>query len=161
MKLNVGCGQYPIREPGWINLDRLPYGDIVCKVVDTLPFKSNVFDEIYAGHFIEHLSIDNAISFLKECHRCLKLNSRLVITIPDYIKIFQQFDFIEANRMITSSFPKLTPFGFDNDQHWSIWDVSNLIKVMNNTGFRNVREIPDYPHLVARVGWQSIVEGYK
>ena len=81
-KLNLGCGN-DIRE-GYVNLDKakLEGVDIVHNLEQLpLPFKDNEFDEIYAKDIIEHLDY---IPLLKELHRILKPNAKLIIMSPHY-----------------------------------------------------------------------------
>jgi len=48
-----------------------------------LPFRSNVFEKIYASHVIEHL--DYPDRFLSECYRVLKRGGRLFIYTPNFL----------------------------------------------------------------------------
>lgn len=82
MRVNVGCGNYPLT--GWINLDASP--DVAADVVATvppLPYADNALDEIYAGHVIEHMTREDGATFLAECRRCLRPGGRVGIVVPD------------------------------------------------------------------------------
>ena len=82
-KLNVGCGLNIL--PDFINLDieeRLGV-DVVWNLNKTpLPFKNNHFDFILADNIIEHL--DDTVKIMKELHRILKKNGKLIIIVPYY-----------------------------------------------------------------------------
>jgi SAM-dependent methyltransferase len=54
---------------------------IVADIEDKLPYQRNYFDLIFAGELIEHLF--DTTHFLKECHRILKPNAKLIITTPN------------------------------------------------------------------------------
>lgn len=54
--------------------------DFVLGDATNMPFKNNSFDVILATEIIEHIQDDN--KFVKECHRVLKKNGRLIITTP-------------------------------------------------------------------------------
>ena len=48
---------------------------------NSLPFKANYFDEIYASHILEHLN--NPLHFLEEIYRVLKHGGKLHIWTPN------------------------------------------------------------------------------
>jgi predicted SAM-dependent methyltransferase len=80
-RLHIGAG--PVQLEGWINIDNQPYEglDHVLDVTAGLPF-SNV-DYIFAEHFVEHLSYDAGLAFLKECRRALAKDGVLRLTTPN------------------------------------------------------------------------------
>jgi predicted SAM-dependent methyltransferase len=80
-RLHVGCGQQAL--PGWINIDnqQLPGVDQVLDVRNGLPFENA--EAIFAEHFIEHLTLDQAIAFLRESARALSRNGILRISTPN------------------------------------------------------------------------------
>lgn len=81
-RLNIGCGQHPLLF--WQNLDGDPnaIADHYA-IVPPLPFEDEAFDDIYAGHVLEHLSPRDAHRLLIECRRCLAPGGRLGIVVPD------------------------------------------------------------------------------
>ena len=80
-RLHVGCGQEAI--PGWINVDirALPGVDRVVDVTQGLPFSD--LDAIYAEHFLEHLSLEQGLAFLRECRRALADPGVLRLSTPN------------------------------------------------------------------------------
>jgi Methyltransferase domain len=90
VKLNVGAGRFPIHD--WTNLDADPAvkPDIVA-TVPPLPYADESLEEIYAGHFLEHLDVDVAHDFLVECRRCLIPGGKLGILVPDTRAIMQHY----------------------------------------------------------------------
>src|SRR6516225_755630 len=79
-RLNIGCGQQSI--PGWINIDNqgLPGVDQVLDVRKGLPFSGVA--AIYAEHFLEHLSLDEGLAFLRECRRVLADDGTVRLSTP-------------------------------------------------------------------------------
>ena len=79
-KLHVGCGQVAL--PGWVNIDNQPLRgvDRVLDVTQGLPFRDVSF--IFAEHFIEHLSWEDGLKFLKECRRALSDGGVLRLSTP-------------------------------------------------------------------------------
>lgn len=80
-KLHIGCG--PQAFPGWTNVDLEPYPgvDVVLDVRDGLPFRDARY--VYAEHFIEHLTYDEALRFLKECRAALAGDGVLRLSTPN------------------------------------------------------------------------------
>ena len=56
-----------------------------------LPFKNNSVDFLYTSHFVEHLKRYEAVDFLKDCFRILKLGGVLRICVPDIEKISKKY----------------------------------------------------------------------
>ena len=81
VRLHIGCGQEAI--PGWINIDNkpLPGVDRVLDIRQGLPFRGVA--AIYAEHFLEHLSLDDGLAFLKECRRALAASGVLRLSTPN------------------------------------------------------------------------------
>lgn len=71
LALNIGCGDNYLS--GWINIDiDSKKADKNIDLRGPLPYQDNSISYIYNEHFIEHLTSNEAISFLKECYRVLK-----------------------------------------------------------------------------------------
>lgn len=71
-KLNLGCGRKHM--PGYINIDiqeRIK-PDVVCDVVQGLPFKDNSIDEVRAYDFLEHIPLGSTMFVVNEIWRVLK-----------------------------------------------------------------------------------------
>ena len=79
-RLHIGCGQQSI--PGWINIDNqgLPGVDQVLDVRHGLPFQGVA--AIYAEHFLEHLTLDDGLAFLRECRRVLADDGTVRLSTP-------------------------------------------------------------------------------
>lgn len=80
-QLHLGCGTSAIA--GWINIDTqsLPGVDRVHDVRRGLPFDDVAF--IFAEHFIEHLTHDEAVALLVECRRVLREDGVLRLSTPN------------------------------------------------------------------------------
>lgn len=102
-RVNVGSGQHPLRY--WRNLDADPdaLADVFASV-PPLPFDDASLDEIYAGHFLEHLTEEEAALFMRECMRCLVPGGRLGILVPDTREVMKRYlagsiDAVEYDRV--------------------------------------------------------------
>lgn len=94
VRLHVGAGDKPL--PGWINLDqkRLPGVDVVTDVTRGLHFHD--VEAIFAEHFLEHLSVGDALGFLLEVHRVLKPGHWLRLSTPNLDWVWQTHYRLEA-----------------------------------------------------------------
>lgn len=153
MKLNVGCGQYPL--PGWLNLDAgdgLPVD--VRAIVPELPFRTGSVDEVYAGHLVEHLTPAEARAFLGECRRVLVPGGHLGIVVPDTFEIMRRYvdlstqgrveyplgvwrdmhDLDEVCALFTFSTVQASP------HRWN-YDLCTLSRLLECSGFRVTGQI--------------------
>jgi len=81
VRLHIGCGENIYS--GWVNIDRtaLRGVDQALDVRLGLPFENAT--AIYAEHFLEHLSLDHGLLFLRECRRVLKDDGVLRVSTPN------------------------------------------------------------------------------
>lgn len=84
--LNVGCGATSHR--AWTNLDLRGDGSVECRdVTEGLPFPDATFDVVYNSHLLEHLLPEQALPFMRECHRVLKPAGIIRVLAPDLEQI--------------------------------------------------------------------------
>lgn len=81
IRLHVGSGTE--RLDGWVNIDLQPLTevDVCADVTDSFPYRG--VQRIFAEHFLEHLSLDDAIEFLVRCHEALAAEGRLRLSTPN------------------------------------------------------------------------------
>lgn len=91
MRLNLGCGDYPL--PGWINVDcrDLPGVDLVTDARH-LPFADHSIGAVYAGHLLEHLEPEDGLAALREWWRVLEPGGSLTVVTPDVLVSQAWFD---------------------------------------------------------------------
>ncbi len=80
-RLHIGSG--PNLLPGWINVDLNPVPglDFALDVRKGLPFENVAL--LFAEHFLEHLTLDEGLGFLRECRRVLKPDGVLRLSTPN------------------------------------------------------------------------------
>ncbi len=85
--LNVGCG--PTYHPAWVNMDAEPAAREVIRydARRPLPFEDGCFDACYSSHLLEHLSQEEALSFLRGARRVLKPGGVLRVVVPDLERV--------------------------------------------------------------------------
>lgn len=92
MKINCGCGSYPLA--GYINVDADPQApaDVRADVLEYLAgLAAGTIDEVWACHFLEHLYRPDAERFLGECHRVLKPGGKLGVVVPDMRAVLTKY----------------------------------------------------------------------
>lgn len=132
-----------------------------------IPYPESSFDVVYHSHFLEHLSRRDAIEFLKECRRVLKLGGVLRIAVPDLALLVRQYcesmrDATEHGRAIEALFEQIvrdqamgpneqrgparileklvrgTPEK-TGERHLWMYDSISLKELLTNLGFANCR----------------------
>jgi predicted SAM-dependent methyltransferase len=87
-KLHLGCGE--VRFDGWVNVDadpRLAAVDLVWDLSLRMPVDDSSCQVIYCEHFLEHLTVEQGVAFLRECRRVLVPGGVLRVAMPslDYL----------------------------------------------------------------------------
>lgn len=82
MKVNLGCGRFPLE--GYVNVDKrdLPGVDIVADLTNKWPWEDGSVDVVRASHVFEHIPSQHVCHFMAEAHRVLSLHGVLDITVP-------------------------------------------------------------------------------
>ena len=175
-KLNVGCGDYPL--PGWANLDSSTErnAEIVADAMEYIHgCEAGQYDEIYAGHFIEHLSQYDAKRFIGECARVLTPGGKLGIVVPDTHEIFRRYvtgavDSLEMPHGVWWRIADLDTLNawfiystVQDSHHQWCWDKETLARAMTDAGFIGLREIDRYrdPRLGSGRWYQCGLQGWK
>jgi predicted SAM-dependent methyltransferase len=137
--LHIGCGQEGI--PGWINIDsrRLPGVDCVLDVRQGLPFQEVA--AIYAEHFLEHLSLEEGLAFLRECRRALAPDGILRLSTPNLDWVFaSHYRFgqqISDDERVVDCFRLIR--AFHGWGHQFLYNGSMLSAALRASGFAVVR----------------------
>ena len=149
IKLHIGCGT--VYKDGWINIDNnsdsnISRIDLPWDLRMPLPFPKNSVDFIYNEHFLEHLSVEEALRSLKDFRRILKLGGVVRIAMPDLKGIISAY--MNPNSLAESQ-PFLKKFGLDfvktraemlniNFRWWGhqwLYDWEELERRLHEAGF--------------------------
>ena len=81
LRLHIGAGTTALQ--GWVNLDLAPYPgvDAVVDVRAGLPYADVSY--IFAEHFIEHLTLEDGLRFMRDCRRVLREDGVLRLSTPN------------------------------------------------------------------------------
>lgn len=176
-RLNVGCGDYAMRF--WMNLDNDP----ACRGVqirqEALAYLSECepgqYDEIYAGHFLEHLAFPEAGRFIAECYRVLAPGGKLGLLVPDTRQIMFRWlhgmpDEVEWPAGVWRPVSDLDEvchlFLFSDVQtspHRWAWCEETLARAMAIAGFDNLEPIDRFhdPRIPVGEWYQCGLDGWK
>jgi predicted SAM-dependent methyltransferase len=139
MKLHIGCGPQILK--GWVNIDNASYPgvDQVLDVTTGLPFQDASF--IFAEHFIEHLSYEQASGLLRECRRVLRDDGVLRLSTPNLDWVW-----ITHYRMGMSE-PEQTQSCFAINRafrgwgHQFLYNERTLSLTLQDAGFSTIRRV--------------------
>jgi predicted SAM-dependent methyltransferase len=153
-KLNVGCYTTMFRH-NWINVDVHDLAEFArqnyCHYLrhdcrQAIPYDTGSVDLIFAHHFLEHLTQDEALKFLKECRRLLKPDvgaMRIVVPDADHLmwlysnndeKAMDEYahinDGVEQAKTLMGKLNALLHAG-----HQSFYDEDLLSEILTEAGF--------------------------
>lgn len=155
-KLQIGCGANILE--GWLNADISLYvcrrGAIYMDASKKFPLPDNSIDYIYSEHIFEHLSYEQGLNMLKECHRVLKHNGVLRLATPNFQflinlylnptkEINQKYIKWHSKLFLNKEIDKESPIYVINNFHTSwghqiIYDYSTLSVLLTRTKFKKV-----------------------
>jgi predicted SAM-dependent methyltransferase len=148
-KLHVACGQ--VKLAGWINVDRDPVSSVVdlsWDVRQPLPIDDGSCELIHNEHFLEHLTVDEGLAFLRECRRALIPGGVFRVAVPDLADCVRQYLDDDWRQ------PWMTKYGYDwiqtraeklnvefrNWEHQWLYDREELHRRLREAGFENIRD---------------------
>ncbi len=143
IKVNFGAGHCPI--PGWRNTDFCyPDGPDKIDITKPLPFENASVDMIMSEMNVEHVSHQQAWTFLDECHRILKPGGLIRIVVPDFSLTWRlkDPDWLRVNSGVATADgswkDNMRSIIFGHG-HQGLWNSELLRDVMEAIGFRDVR----------------------
>lgn len=162
IRLNLGCEN--IKKEGWINIDINPKvePDIVADVTDlSNHFKPNSVDEIYAGHLLEHLYPQEAITAVENWKSLLKEGGKLCVVVPDFKYLVKAY--MGGSMSIEELAMEYVYSYVQPSHHRWIYDIESLIRFLEEAGFKDIKTIDRLQdeRLAYPVNWQVGVEAVK
>lgn len=167
--LDVGCGRKPYRSlfnvESYIGMDIENEGhDHSNEDIDVyydgnqFPFDDNTFDAIITNQVFEH--VFNPDTFLKEMHRVLKLNGKLLLTVP----------FVWDEHEQPNDFARYSSFGLKYEiekngfkiakQSKSVNDIRVIFQLLNMYIFKKLKSENKYVNVIISVlfiSWLNIL----
>ncbi len=167
-RLHIGAGR--VRLEGWLNVDLqdLPGVDVVADVTRGLDFQD--VEAIFAEHFLEHLAIDDALSFLLEAHHALAPGGWMRLSTPNLEWVLATHYKLDMDAAAKRNAALITNRAFHGWQHRFIWNRELLSEALAACGFAPVHwcrygesglavfqgiehhetyvDVPDLPHVI-------------
>lgn len=162
LKLNVGSYTTMFHH-GWENLDQHDLHGFASSfgfkfkqhdVRNGLPYSTGVVDLIYSSHFLEHLTYEEGLRFLRECRRVIRPGGAMRLIVPDASLLNRIYvdgedggrspfdslsEFDEVNGGCASSptaAGKLHALLWGGD-HKAVYDAETLCKALDEAGFEH------------------------
>ncbi len=145
-KVHIGCGPHYIK--GFVNIDSnfQRKVDYLLDVRCGLPFPDNSMEFIFSSHMMEHLYINEAIELLRDCHRVLKSDGYMRLTLPDFefaFRILAGDENSEFPRRFVSRQGQAVNFMFCDGQHKYGYTKEIIKELALELGFSSVAPAPD------------------
>jgi len=134
--LHIGSGDKAL--PGWVNIDLKPHAgvDVVADVNKGLDFSE--VQAVYAEHFLEHLTIVQAMKFLLESHRVLRKGGWLRLSTPNLDWVWRTHYIIDAPPADKRMMALGTNRAFRGWGHQFLWNPEILEEMLISCGFRRL-----------------------
>jgi len=154
--LQIGGGRHLKKGNCWLNGDIIA-GEIYLNAGKKLPFPDDSVDVLFTEQFIEHLSQEQAVFFLKEAYRILKVGGIVRQSTPDLGALIALYEDKNSkvslstavarhmrNHRRNDNYSEATGCQFINDMsrlwgHQFIYDKHALKTVSENIGFKNFK----------------------
>lgn len=154
LRLNVGSGKRRI--PGYTNVDIQagPEVDVVAPA-SVLPFATGTALSVAAIHVVEHVYPWEVPILLQEWHRVLAPGGELIIEMPDLLKAAAN---LVENRRVGKHPDQGHMWAIYGDDtlrdpymmHKSGWWFDRLAPLVQDAGFKSIRELPTVFHPAGR-----------
>ena len=140
-KLHLGCGANNFS--GWVNIDLdSPTADRLLDLTEPLPFEDSSVSHIFNEHFIEHVTREQAVAFLKECYRVLSPQGAIRISTPNLRYLAHCFFFDNKNEWGNLWQPstkcQMMNEGMRSWGHQFVYDAEELTRVLGEAGFKSI-----------------------
>lgn len=138
-RIHVGCGPAALKAE-WLNVDirNFPGVDQVFDITQPWEGLGGV-EYVYGEHFLEHLTLDQALAFLSRAHGAMVETGRIRLSTPalEWV-IATHFDpaQTDANKMIAQTLG--INRAFHGWGHKFLWSRIMLQTALQESGFRNV-----------------------
>lgn len=153
-KLQLGAGDS--HAEGWLNTEIDPRpGQIYLDATSSYPFPNGSFHYVFSEHLIEHLSWEDGLKMLKECHRILAPGGKIRMVTPNLTKLIyllnggtddETREFIKAGRRLFGwpDTPIMPAYILNKVMHeyghQFVYDPGTLAKTFEVAGFREIKE---------------------
>lgn len=145
MKIHLGCGTNYIK--GWVNVDLdSPLADVHLDLRCPLPYPDASVNFIFNEHFIEHVTREEGLAFLKECRRVLIPEGVFRVSTPDLRWLVAQYVSGKLDEWTDVGWVPETSCRLFNEGmrlwgHQFVYDLPELLLTLREAGFTDVRQM--------------------
>lgn len=142
-KLHLACGSNILG--GWANIDLNKDREVIrLDLTKPLPIESGTIEYIFSEHFIEHITRDDALLLLRECHRVMKQEGVIRITTPNLQKLITEYSSGNLNEWENVGWAPKTSCQLINEGmrlwgHQFVYDEDELILLLKEAGFQRMK----------------------
>lgn len=132
MRLNLGCGAWPIE--GWVNIDKHVVGEGI-RNGDILEMEFEDVEEVNMSHILEHLRVDDTPVVLERVRSWLRPGGKLTVEVPDMRAIMlgsAHGRFAEWEKLVYGS------QDHDGEYHKTGFMVETLGDALEKAGFERI-----------------------
>lgn len=149
-RLHLGCGNKILR--GYVNIDSHGQPDIRADITNLKGLvKPSSVEEILAIHVFEHIFVFKAEETLKYWYSLLKPGGKLILEMPDLVKVIGFFKLENpppSHTMLALYGGEMT--GRVEDVHKWCWTYKTIEPILKSVGFSKVEEKPAMYHVPER-----------
>jgi len=144
-KLDVCGGRNPYKSGEYLNVDifQFPQVDLVFDIRKKFPMDDGVIAEIFSAATLEHFRKHHNEHILREFHRVLQSGGFLRVSTPDIEAIARVLldggDLDKANQHFFGKFKSEDTDDFD--VHKWMYPASEMIRVLEEIGFTDVKQV--------------------
>lgn len=138
-RIHVGCGPKALKSDWW-NIDLRPFKgvDEARDIVEPWAGYSDV-EYVYGEHFLEHLRLDHAATFLSNAHSAMCQGGRIRLSTPSLEWVYAtHFDVTELSREKTLSDTFKINRAFHGWGHQFLWSKPMLEEALEAAGFSDI-----------------------
>ena len=165
-QVQVGCGPQNLLSDWW-NVDIRPFPGIDCVMDVTKPWPFDGLNYVYGEHFLEHLSLEGAVSFLNNAWKSLKPGGVIRLSTPSLEWVLStHFNLSETNPQIRIDSTFSMNRAFHGWGHQFLYSKDFLQSILEQLGWQGVKFCEygksDHPALrgIERHGGYSVANGY-
>jgi Sulfotransferase family len=138
--LQVGCGPKHLR-PNWWNTDLRPFRGLDEAMDAVKPWRwTDLLDHVYAEHFLEHLDLADAVTFLQNAGRALRVGGHIRLSTPGLEWVMSShFRFAEPDRHDQILDTLRTNRAFHGWGHQFLYSQGMLRWLLEGMSYDNVR----------------------
>lgn len=141
MKINLGCGDRYAN--GWHNVDHAgsPHRkDATIDLTGPLPWPVGSLQLVYAGHLLEHLSLDECRFLLDRLRPCVAVDGGLMVVGPD----LDRARTLAAAGVLDVSLESLQcgAHRWPGDEHQWECTPGVIVDLLTATGWQGIVEVP-------------------